>query len=235
MASILPFLVLVAVFVIPFVYHQRFGTASKRAAFWLKPNGNGFIFHPFGRRGRAYLVSSAAAHLIKARVATRTKIFYSVLLAAIVPSLIFASLDPADFIQLRPYLSAHRCPSVRGHKHLDLASTADSSALCRCGGIECADSFAGSASQAGGQRIVGYDTIYNHKTGTACWGLGLVRGGNAPSNDRGAFGAPARSCHTDHPDHLFQVATGVRHQIRDGRGSLGRVLVIKSGPMSASL
>jgi hypothetical protein len=108
MASILPFLVLVAVFVIPFVYHQRFGTASKRAAFWLKPNGDGFIFHPFGRRGRAYLVSSAAAHLIKARVATRTKIFYSMLLAAIVPSLIFASLDPADFIQLRPYLSLVR-------------------------------------------------------------------------------------------------------------------------------
>jgi hypothetical protein len=108
MASILPFLVLVALFVIPVVYRQRFLSASKRAAFWLKPNGDGFIFHPFGRRGRAYLVSSTAADLIKARLATRTKIFYGTLLAAIVPSLIFASLDPADFIELRPYLSLAR-------------------------------------------------------------------------------------------------------------------------------
>lgn len=108
MASILPFLVLGATFVIPFVYRQRFRSASKRAAFWLKPAGDGFIFHPFGRRGRAYLVSSTAADLIKARLATRTKIFYSVLLAAIVPSLILASLDPADFIELRPYLSLAR-------------------------------------------------------------------------------------------------------------------------------
>jgi hypothetical protein len=108
MASILPFLVPIAVFVIPFVYRQRFRSASRRATFWLKPEGEAFIFHPFGRRGRAYLVSSAAADLIKARLATRTKIFYGMLLAAIVPSLIFASLDPRDFIALRPYLSLAR-------------------------------------------------------------------------------------------------------------------------------
>jgi hypothetical protein len=108
MASILPFLVLGAAFVIPFVYRQRFRNASKRTAFWLKRSDDGFIFHPFGRRGRAYLVSSTTADLIKARLATRTKIFYGVLLAAIVPSLIFASLDPADFIGLRPYLSLAR-------------------------------------------------------------------------------------------------------------------------------
>jgi hypothetical protein len=108
MASLSPFLVLLALLVIPFVYRQRFRSASTRAAFWLKPNGDSFIFHPFGRRGRAYLVSSAAADLIKARLATRTKIFYGVLLAAIAPSLIFASLDPADFIELRPYLSLAR-------------------------------------------------------------------------------------------------------------------------------
>jgi hypothetical protein len=108
MASVLPFFVLGAAFVIPFVYRQRFRSASKRAAFWLKRSSDGFIFHPFGRRGKAYLVSSTAAELIKARLATRTKIFYGVVLAAIVPSLIFASLDPADFIGLRPYLSVAR-------------------------------------------------------------------------------------------------------------------------------
>jgi hypothetical protein len=108
MASVLPFLVLLALFVIPLVYRQRFRSASKRAAVWLKPDGDGFIFHPFGRRGRAYLVSNAAADLIKARLVTRTKIFYGVLLAAIVPSLIFASLDPSDYVELRPYLSLAR-------------------------------------------------------------------------------------------------------------------------------
>ena len=108
MASILPFLAPVAVFVIPLVYLQRFRSASKRAAYWLKPNGDGFIFHPFGKRGRAYLVSGAAADLIKARLATRTKVFYGVLFAAIVPSLILANFDRADFTALRPYLSLAR-------------------------------------------------------------------------------------------------------------------------------
>jgi hypothetical protein len=52
--------------------------------------------------------SAAARDLIVARLATRTKIFYCVLLAAIVPSLALASLDPADFAELRPYLSTAR-------------------------------------------------------------------------------------------------------------------------------
>jgi hypothetical protein len=112
MASVLPFLVLLALFVIPFVYRQRFRSASKRATFWLNPNGENFIFHPFGRRGQAYLVSSTAADQIKARLATRTKIFYGVILAAIVPSLILALLDPADFIELRPYVSLARIAAL---------------------------------------------------------------------------------------------------------------------------
>jgi hypothetical protein len=108
MTPILPSLVLVAALVMPFIYRQRFRNASDRAALWLKADGDDFIFHPFGKLGKAYRVSAAARDRIVARLATRTKVFYCVLLAAIMPSLALASLDPADFAALRPYLSIAR-------------------------------------------------------------------------------------------------------------------------------
>jgi hypothetical protein len=108
MTPILPSLVLVGALLIPFIYRQRFRDASNRAALWLKPHGDGVIFHPFGKLGKAYRVSAAARDLIMARLTTRTRIFYCVLLVAIMPSLAFAGLDPADFAALRPYLSIAR-------------------------------------------------------------------------------------------------------------------------------
>jgi hypothetical protein len=108
MTPILPSLVFVAALLIPFIYRQRFRDASNRAGLWLKPDGDGFIFHPFGKLGKAYRVSAAASDLIMARLATRMKLFYCVLLAAIMPSLVLESLDPADFSKLRAYLSIGR-------------------------------------------------------------------------------------------------------------------------------
>jgi hypothetical protein len=108
MTPILPSLVLVGALLIPFIYRQRFRSAPDRAALWLKPEGDGFIFHPFGKLGKAYRVSAAARDLIMVRRATRTKVFYCALLAAIVPSLALAGLDPAGFTGLRPYLSIAR-------------------------------------------------------------------------------------------------------------------------------
>ena len=112
MTASLPSLVLVGAILILFIYRQRFRSASDRAALWLKPDGDGFIFHPFGKLGKAYRVSSEARDLIMAKLALRTKIFYCVLLAAITPSLVLASLDPADFAALRPYLSIARIAVV---------------------------------------------------------------------------------------------------------------------------
>jgi hypothetical protein len=112
MTPILPWLVLVGALLVPFIYRQRFRSASDRAALWLKPDGDDFIFHPFGKLGKAYRVSAAARDLIVARLATRTKVFYCVLLATIVPMLALASLDPADFAELRPYLSIARIAIV---------------------------------------------------------------------------------------------------------------------------
>ena len=108
MKPILPSLVLVGALLIAFISWQRFRDSSNRAALWLKPDGDGFIFHPFGRLGKAYRVSAAASDLIMARLTTRTKIFYCILLAAIVPTMALASLDPGDFVELRPYLSVAR-------------------------------------------------------------------------------------------------------------------------------
>jgi hypothetical protein len=108
MAPIFPSLVLVGALLIPFIYRQRFRDASHRASLWLKPDGDGFIFHPFGKLGKAYRVSATARDLIAARLTARTKIFTCVLLAAILPSLAFASLDPVDFAALKPYLSVAR-------------------------------------------------------------------------------------------------------------------------------
>ncbi|HTV30550.1 MAG TPA: hypothetical protein VMF32_22590 [Xanthobacteraceae bacterium] len=108
MKPILPSLVLVGALLIAFISWQRFRDSSNRAALWLKPDGDGFIFHPFGKLGKAYRVSAAASDLIMARLTTRTKIFYCILLAAIVPTMALASLDPGDFVELRPYLSVAR-------------------------------------------------------------------------------------------------------------------------------
>jgi hypothetical protein len=108
MTSILPWLVLVGALFIPLIYRQRFRNASDRAALWLKPEGDDFIFHPFGKLGKAYRVSAAARDLIVARLAARSKIFYGLLLVTIVPSLALASLDPVDFAALRPYISIAR-------------------------------------------------------------------------------------------------------------------------------
>ena len=108
MAPMLPSLVMVGALLLPFIYRQRFRDASNRATLWLKPDGDDFIFHPFGKLGKAYRVSAAARDLIMARLATRMKIFYCVVIAAILPSLMLASLDPADFAKLRPYLSVAR-------------------------------------------------------------------------------------------------------------------------------
>lgn len=118
MAPIFPSLVLVGALLIPLIYRQRFRDASHRAGLWLKPDGDGFIFHPFGKLGKAYRVSAAARDLILERLTTRTKIFYIVLLAAILPSLALASLDPVDYAALRPYLSIARIailvPAIAG-------------------------------------------------------------------------------------------------------------------------
>jgi hypothetical protein len=108
MAPMLPSLVLVGALLLPFIYRQRFRDASNRATLWLKPDGDDFIFHPFGKLGKAYRVSTAARDLIMTRLATRMKIFYCVVIAAILPSLMLASLDPTDFARLRPYLSIAR-------------------------------------------------------------------------------------------------------------------------------
>jgi hypothetical protein len=108
MTPILPWLVLVGALLIPFIYRRRFRNSSDRAALWLKPDGDGFIFHPFGKLGKAYRVSAAARDLIVAKLTTRTKILYCVMLAAIMPSLALAGLDPVGFAELRPYLSIAR-------------------------------------------------------------------------------------------------------------------------------
>lgn len=108
MAPILPSLILVGALLLPFIYRQRFRDASHRATLWLKPDGDAFIFHPFGKLGKAYRVSAAARELITTRLATRMKIFTCVVIAAILPSLMLAGLDPTDFARLRPYLSIVR-------------------------------------------------------------------------------------------------------------------------------
>jgi len=108
MTPILPWLVLVGALFLPFIYRQRFRDASNRATLWLKPDGDDFIFHPFGKLGKAYRVSAAARELITTRLATRMKIFTCVVIAAILPSLALASFDPTDFAKLRPYLSIVR-------------------------------------------------------------------------------------------------------------------------------
>ena len=216
MMAILPSLVLVGALLIPFIYRQRFRDSSNRAALWLKPHGDGFIFHPFGKLGKAYRVSAAARDLIMARLTTRTKIFYCVLLVAIMPSLALASLDPTDFRRAAalPFHRAHCRPPPGTLGDVDLASASNPPALCRRAGIERTHLNGRSELEEGKLYIVDHHIPDDCSSWPRGLRIGVVRRQHPPSPLRVACRAHhPHPCRANDPALVFQAENQNRRLI----------------------
>jgi hypothetical protein len=82
---------------IPLIIWVRLARARRAARasdFWFEPEGDHFIYHPFGRFGAAYLVSPMAREAIRARMAMFARIVAGVLVSVAVALLVLRSTDP---------------------------------------------------------------------------------------------------------------------------------------------
>jgi hypothetical protein len=99
MASFIPLLL------IPLVIWLRLRRARQSARshdFWFEPEGDQFIYHPFGRFGKAYLVTAGSRIAIRARVASFARVAGLVLTAAVLGPMLLLSQDPGLYMQWRP-------------------------------------------------------------------------------------------------------------------------------------
>jgi hypothetical protein len=91
---------------------RRARQSARSHDFWFEPEGNHFIYHPFGRFGKAYLVTDAARAAIRARVALFARIAGLVLTAAVLGPMLLLSQDPVLYWQWRPYMLLIRIAMV---------------------------------------------------------------------------------------------------------------------------
>jgi hypothetical protein len=108
-ASLIPLLF------IPLIIWLRLRGARRSARtqdFWFEPEGDHFIYHPFGRYGGAYLVSPAVRDVIRAKVAGFTRMAGLVVVAAAVLPMVLLSAAPAIYWQWRPWMLAIRLGMV---------------------------------------------------------------------------------------------------------------------------
>ncbi len=87
---------------------RRMRRSARAADFWFEPEGDHFIYHPFGRFGGAYLVSPATRAAIRARMGVFTRAAGAVLLLVVLGPLCLLSLDPDQYWQWRPWISTFR-------------------------------------------------------------------------------------------------------------------------------
>jgi hypothetical protein len=108
-ASLVP-LLLVPLFI--WLRLRRVRQSARSHDFWFEPEGDQFIYHPFGRFGKAYLVTAAARVAIRARVASFARVAGLVLMAAVVGPMLLLSEDPALYWHWRPYMLMVRIAMV---------------------------------------------------------------------------------------------------------------------------
>jgi hypothetical protein len=101
-------IILLAIPLIIWLRLRRIRRSSQAQDFWFEPEGDHFIYHPFGRFGGAFLVSAETRTAIRARRAQFTRIAGIVLLVAILGPLCLLSLDETLYWQYRPWFLAVR-------------------------------------------------------------------------------------------------------------------------------
>ena len=87
---------------------RRMRRSDRAQDFWFEPEGDHFIYHPFGRFGGAFLVSPETRTAIRARLSQFTRIAGIVLLVVILGPLCLRSLDETLYWQYRPWFLAMR-------------------------------------------------------------------------------------------------------------------------------
>ena len=101
-------LTLLAIPLIIWLRLRRMRRSDRAQDFWFEPEGDHFIYHPFGRFGGAFLVSPETRTAIRARLSQFTRIAGIVLLVVILGPLCLRSLDEALYWQYRPWFLAMR-------------------------------------------------------------------------------------------------------------------------------
>ena len=87
---------------------RRMRRSSRAQDYWFEPEGDHFIYHPFGRFGGAFLVSAETRTAIRARLSSFTRVAGIVLLVVILGPLVVRSLDQDLYWQWQPWFLATR-------------------------------------------------------------------------------------------------------------------------------
>ncbi len=106
---------LITLLLIPLVIWLRLRRLRRTARaqdVWFEPEGDHFIYHPFGRFGRAYLVSPATREAIRAQMGRFTRAAGVILLLVLLGPLCLLSLDPALYWQWRPWVLTFRLTMI---------------------------------------------------------------------------------------------------------------------------
>jgi hypothetical protein len=87
---------------------RRTGRAARTQDLWFEPEGDHFIYHPFGRLGAAYLISAGTRDAIRAQLARFRRAAGVVVIAAAVGPMVLMSANPVLYWQWRPFMMAIR-------------------------------------------------------------------------------------------------------------------------------
>jgi hypothetical protein len=95
-----------------FLRLRRARRAAQAQDFWFEPEGDHYIYHPFGRFGGAFLVAPATRDAIRAKMAGFARVAGMVVLVAAIGPMLLLSQDAPLYAQWRPWLLAGRIGMV---------------------------------------------------------------------------------------------------------------------------
>ena len=110
-----PLVNLLFLLLIPLLIWLRLRRARRAAAaadYWFEPEGDHFIYHPFGRFGAAHLVSPALRTTINAKTAGFTRVVGLTFVAIAAGPIVLRSIDPATYIHYLPIILKARIAAL---------------------------------------------------------------------------------------------------------------------------
>ena len=97
-----PYLIIVPLVV--FVRLRRAKSAAKNSDLWFEPEGDHYIYHPFGRWGGAFLVSPETRNLIRAKLAVFVRVATALFLLVVIGPMLLLGVDQNLFLRERDLL-----------------------------------------------------------------------------------------------------------------------------------
>jgi hypothetical protein len=95
---------LIIVPLVVFVRLRRAKSAAKNSDLWFEPEGDHYIYHPFGRWGGAFLVSPATRNLIRAKLAVFVRVATALFLLVVTGPMLLLGVDQSLFLRERDIL-----------------------------------------------------------------------------------------------------------------------------------